>query len=231
MPIPMPNKNPKKPANWSKVSKQLSFWVFVILVPIAIIQFSGKGAEAAPEIPYTPLYDHELQTNNIDKVTIQAGRLLTGEFKQKVPVKGRLVSKFKGLLPTENSSDEVARDFYSRILLRQKNLELRDETSLHRNLLLELSRQQSTGLDSDLVDVVRLQLVIVQRSIGNLGRRLGALPRKLDDRDGHQYDENPERELLRNLAPVRRLLGILVRHRYRHYCKLAMYGKWRKFSA
>jgi cell division protease FtsH len=109
MPIQMPNKTPKKPTNWSKVSKQLSFWVFVILVPVAIIQFSGKGSDAAPEIPYTPQYDQELQKNNIDKVTIQAGRLLTGEFKQKVPVKGRLVQKFKVLLPTENSSDEVTR--------------------------------------------------------------------------------------------------------------------------
>ena len=109
MPIQMPNKTPKKPTNWSKVSKQLSFWVFVILVPVAIIQFSGKGADATPEIPYTPLYDQQLQANNIDKVTIQAGRLLTGEFKNKVPVKGRLVSKFKVLLPTENSSDEITR--------------------------------------------------------------------------------------------------------------------------
>ena len=109
MPIQMPNKTPKKPTNWSKVSKQLSFWVFVILVPVAIIQFSGKGSDSAPEIPYTPQYDQELQRNNIDKVTIQAGRLLVGEFKQKVPVKGRLVQKFKVTLPTENSSDEVTR--------------------------------------------------------------------------------------------------------------------------
>jgi cell division protease FtsH len=108
MPIQMPNKNPKKPTNWSKVSKQASFWVFVILVPVAIIQFSGKGADAAPEISYSQ-YDHELQKNNVDKVTIQAGRLLTGEFKEKIPVKGRLVQKFRSLLPTENSSDEVAR--------------------------------------------------------------------------------------------------------------------------
>ncbi|HEX9608098.1 MAG TPA: ATP-dependent zinc metalloprotease FtsH [Gemmatimonadaceae bacterium] len=104
----MPNKNPKKPTNWSKVSKQLSFWVFVILVPVAIIQFSGKGTDATPEISYTQ-YDQQLQKNNVDKVTIQAGRLLTGEFKEKVPVKGRLVQKFRSLLPTENSSDEVAR--------------------------------------------------------------------------------------------------------------------------
>src|SRR5687767_12118210 len=101
MPIQMPNKNaPKKPTNWSKVSKQLSFWVFVILVPVAIIQFSGKGSEAAPEISYTE-YTQQLQRDNIDKVTIQGGRALTGDFKQKAQVKGRNapVSRFKTLLP------------------------------------------------------------------------------------------------------------------------------------
>src|SRR3979409_872396 len=113
MPIQMPNKNPKKPTNWSKMSKQLSFWVFVILVPVAIIQFSGKGADAAPEISYTQ-YDQELQKNTVDKVTIQSGRLITGDLKARIPVKGRLVQRFKTLLPTENSSDEVAR-------LRQTN--------------------------------------------------------------------------------------------------------------
>ncbi|HZF73901.1 MAG TPA: ATP-dependent metallopeptidase FtsH/Yme1/Tma family protein, partial [Gemmatimonadaceae bacterium] len=105
----MPNKTPKKPTNWSKVSKQLSFWVFVILVPVAIIQFSGKGSDAAPEISYTPQYQDQLERNNVDKVTIQGGKLVTGEFKQKVPVKGRLVQKFKVMLPMENSADEVKR--------------------------------------------------------------------------------------------------------------------------
>jgi cell division protease FtsH len=104
----MPNKNPKKPTNWSKVSKQLSFWVFVILVPVAIIQFSGKGSDAAPEISYSQ-YDAELQKNNVDKVTVQAGRMVTGDFKQKINVKGRQVQKFRTLLPTENSSDEITR--------------------------------------------------------------------------------------------------------------------------
>ena len=107
--MPNNNKTPKKPTNWSKVSKQLSFWVFVILVPVAIIQFSGKGSEAAPEIAYTPDYDQQLQRGNIDKVVISGGRFVTGDFKQKVPIKGRLVQKFKVLLPMENSSDEVKR--------------------------------------------------------------------------------------------------------------------------
>jgi len=106
MPIQMPNKNPKKPTNWSKVSKQLSFWVFVILVPVAIIQFSGKGSDAAAEISYSE-YTKQLQADNVDKVTIQGGRSIVGDFKQKAPANGRLVSKFKTLLPMENSSEDL----------------------------------------------------------------------------------------------------------------------------
>ena len=117
MPIQMPNKTPKKPTNWSKVSKQLSFWVFVILVPVAIIQFSGKGADATPEIPYTPLYDQQLQANNIDKVTIQGGHSVSGEFRAPVTVAGHPVKKFNVRLPIDNSPDEVAR-------LRGKNVQI-----------------------------------------------------------------------------------------------------------
>jgi cell division protease FtsH len=102
----MPNKNPKKPTDWSRRSKQLSFWVFVILVPVAIIQFSAKGADAAPEISYTE-YTGQLQRDNIDKVTIQGGRALMGDFKNKISVKARLVQKFKVLLPMENSADDL----------------------------------------------------------------------------------------------------------------------------
>ncbi|HMF88358.1 MAG TPA: ATP-dependent metallopeptidase FtsH/Yme1/Tma family protein, partial [Gemmatimonadaceae bacterium] len=81
MPMQIPNKNnPKKPTNWSKVSKQLSFWVFVILVPVAIIQFSGKGSEAAPEISYSQ-YKQEVERGNVEKVTIQSGRQITGDFR------------------------------------------------------------------------------------------------------------------------------------------------------
>jgi hypothetical protein len=84
MPIQMPNKNPKKPTNWSKVSKQLSFWVFVILVPVAIIQFSGKGSDAAPEISYSQ-YDDQLQKNNVDKVTVQVEDQRQGPSRAEIP--------------------------------------------------------------------------------------------------------------------------------------------------
>ena len=121
--------------------------------------------------------------------------------------------------------------FVARVLHRQEDLELLDQAALYGNLVLEFAANESAALNGDLVDVVLLQLLAVLRRVGDFGRGVGSLPRKLDDRDGHEYDENPERELLRNLAPVRRFLWCLVWHLYRHYCKLAMYGKWRKFSA
>src|SRR5205814_3021371 len=107
--------------------------------------------------------------------------------------------------------------FVARVLHRKEDFELLDQAALYGNLVLEFAANESAALNGDLVDVVLLQLLAVLRRIGNFRRGVGSLPRKLDDRDGHEYDENPERELLRNLAPVRRFLWCLVWHLYRHY--------------
>ncbi len=108
MPIQMPSKPPKKQSNWARMSKQASFWVFVILVPVAIIQFSSKAADLAPIISYSQ-YDAELQHGNIDKVTIQAGNKIEGDFKNKVMINRHPVSKFNVRLPIDNSSDDLKR--------------------------------------------------------------------------------------------------------------------------
>ena len=120
MPV-LPNNSPpsggKKPqSKWAQRSKQLSFWVLIILIPVLFLQLqSGKG-EQAPEINYTQ-YDQELQRDNLAKVTIQSGRAITGEFKQKIAVNGREVRKFTTKLPIADSEDEVKR-------LRDKNVQI-----------------------------------------------------------------------------------------------------------
>jgi len=119
----MQNKNtpntPNKPKNWGKFSRNLSFWVFIILIPVAILQFSGKGAEAAPEISYTQ-YKQEVEKGNVEKVMIQSGRQITGDLRQKISVDKRLVSRFNVRLPMENSESEVA-------LLTKHNVQINAE--------------------------------------------------------------------------------------------------------
>ncbi len=117
-PVPKP---PRKPLNWGSVSKTISFWILVILIPVAFIQFSGRGAEQAPEISYTQ-YDRELSAGNVAKVNIEAGSAITGEFKKKVLVNRREVSKFNVRLPVEQSEDEVAR-------LRSQNVEIQAQAA------------------------------------------------------------------------------------------------------
>ena len=120
MPLPFPQGNgPKKPIQWGKFSKTLAFWVLLLLIPVIFITYSGGGADAAPTISYSQ-YDQELSHDNLSKVTIQAGKTITGDFRHKVLVNGHAVAHFNVRLPVENSSDEVAR-------LRAKNVQIEAE--------------------------------------------------------------------------------------------------------
>ena len=78
MPPTMPNP-PKKPANWSRVSKTLAFWVIVILIPVAFLQLTNGSRSDAAEIDYTT-YRQQLERGNVTAVTFQGDRYLVGEF-------------------------------------------------------------------------------------------------------------------------------------------------------
>jgi cell division protease FtsH len=106
MPVPTSPKSPKKDVNWGRLSKTLSFWLLILLIPVALIQLSGARSEQAPLINYTQ-YKAELDRDNIRKVKIQAGKYVTGEFKTPVPYDGRSVPKFNVRLPMENAQAEV----------------------------------------------------------------------------------------------------------------------------
>src|SRR5690242_1214740 len=106
MPVPIPPKSPKKDVNWGRLSKTLSFWLLILLIPVALIQLSGARSEQAPPINYTQ-YQQELGQNNIRRVKIQAGKYISGEFKTPIPFEGRQVPKFNVHLPMENAQAEV----------------------------------------------------------------------------------------------------------------------------
>lgn len=117
MPIQFPQGNgPKKPIQWGKFSKTLAFWVLLLLIPVIFITYSGGGSDSPTTVTYSQ-YDHELEQGNVTKATIQAGRAITGEFRNKVVVDNHAITHFNVRLPVENSSDEVAR-------LRAKNVQI-----------------------------------------------------------------------------------------------------------
>ena len=67
MPAPM-TPNPKKPFNWARFSKTLSFWILVILIPVAFLTWTGGRETQSPEIDYTA-YREQLERGNIKAVT------------------------------------------------------------------------------------------------------------------------------------------------------------------
>src|SRR5262245_36574081 len=105
MPVTIPPKH-KKEFSWGRFSKTLSFWILILLIPVELIQLSGARGDQAKEIKYTQ-YKDELDHDNIAKVTIQAGKVVTGDFKQKVTIGGQEAKRFTVRLPVENSEKEV----------------------------------------------------------------------------------------------------------------------------
>ncbi len=109
MPPSMPTP-PKKPANWSRVSKTLAFWVIVILIPVAFLQLTNGGRSDAAEITYTE-YRKEVDRGNVTAVTFQGDRYVVGQLATPIDAgrSARAAKRFSTKLPPEVADEEVAR--------------------------------------------------------------------------------------------------------------------------
>jgi cell division protease FtsH len=109
MPVPMSPKNGNKNNkgfNWGRFSKTLSFWVFILLIPVVLIQLAGPRSEATTEINYTD-YKSQLAKDNIKDVTVSAGKNITGSFRQPTVIGQKTAKKFSLQLPVANSQAEI----------------------------------------------------------------------------------------------------------------------------
>jgi len=102
--------NSKKPFNWGRFSKTLSFWILVILIPVAFLTWTGGRETQSPEIDYTA-YRQQLDLGNIKQVTFQPDNLMLGQFNQSVKIGTRDARKFTVRLPAGLSADESKRMF------------------------------------------------------------------------------------------------------------------------
>jgi cell division protease FtsH len=114
----MPQK-PKTPGKWGKASKLLSFWVLLVLLAGTLFTYMSGAKEAAPQISYTQ-YNQEVERGNVAAVTMQEGKLVTGDFRTRVQINNRPASRFTVLLPIKDSDREVTR-------LQEKGVQIRAE--------------------------------------------------------------------------------------------------------
>ncbi|HEX7977425.1 MAG TPA: ATP-dependent zinc metalloprotease FtsH [Gemmatimonadaceae bacterium] len=98
--------NNNKGFNWGRFSKTLSFWVFILLIPVVLIQLAGPRSEATTEINYTD-YRAQLAANNIKEVTVSAGKNITGTFRQATVIGQKTAKRFSLQLPVANSQSEI----------------------------------------------------------------------------------------------------------------------------
>ncbi|HKV52356.1 MAG TPA: ATP-dependent zinc metalloprotease FtsH [Gemmatimonadaceae bacterium] len=105
---------PKRDLNWGRISKTLSFWLLLILLPFVVIRLSGASTDSPAEIDYTT-YSQQLDQGNIQRVTIEDGKTIEGDFRSRVRVGNHDAAKFTVRLPVANDSKEVDR-------LREKNV-------------------------------------------------------------------------------------------------------------
>ena len=86
--------SPKKPFNVGRFSKTLSFWILVILIPIAFLTYGNGRESVAPVLDFNA-YRQQLDAGNIKSATFQTDNVLAGQFNQPVRVNNREARKFE----------------------------------------------------------------------------------------------------------------------------------------
>jgi cell division protease FtsH len=103
--------SPKKPFNWARLSKTLSFWILVFLIPLALMQYTGSRSSPAPEIDFTT-YHRQLDAGNVKQVMFQSGSdMLGGMFVQPVRIatEKRDAAQFTTRMPSTDGTEESKR--------------------------------------------------------------------------------------------------------------------------
>ncbi len=99
---------PKRRLSWGMLSRNLVFWMLIILIPIAFYHMIAANRDAAEEVSYSQ-FKSELDRNNIAEVEITSGKFVRGEFKRPITVESRPVERFSVILPIQDSEDFLSR--------------------------------------------------------------------------------------------------------------------------
>ncbi|MCZ6917780.1 MAG: ATP-dependent zinc metalloprotease FtsH [Gemmatimonadetes bacterium] len=95
---------PKSKLSWSSASKNLVFWMLIVMLSLAFYRMTVRGRDDHTEIDYT-LFRAQLDASNIASVEITDGKFIEGEFNSPVVVERRAVQAFSVVLPIQDSED------------------------------------------------------------------------------------------------------------------------------
>lgn len=116
---PLKPEKPKREFSWARLSKTVSFWILVILIPVVMLQALGARGDAERKVSYTTFLD-ELDAGNISSVTVQGGKTIVGVFKSPITVDNKSAKRF-----VVQSLDKIPDDVVAK--LREKNVQMTGE--------------------------------------------------------------------------------------------------------
>jgi cell division protease FtsH len=99
---------PNRKFSWGTVSRNLVFWLLIVLVPIAFYQMVGAGREQYLEVPYSA-FNQQVEAGNVEKVEITSGKFVRGELRSPVAIDNRKIERFSVVLPIQDSEEFVKR--------------------------------------------------------------------------------------------------------------------------
>ena len=98
---------PKGKMSWNATSKNLVFWMLIVLLSVAFYKMTVSRRDNHQEIPYTT-FRGELDKGNIATVEITDGKFVEGEFKRAI-VRDRSIQEFSVVLPIQDSEELLVR--------------------------------------------------------------------------------------------------------------------------
>ncbi len=93
---------PKGKMNWNSTSKNLVFWMLIVLLSVAFYRMTVSRRDDRREVPYTT-FRIELDNDNVATVEITDGKFIRGEFKRAIGMEGRSIQEFSVVLPIQDS--------------------------------------------------------------------------------------------------------------------------------
>jgi cell division protease FtsH len=102
------NRNQKTPSRWGRMSRGLSFWLLMFLIPVMIYQLSSSRQKELTRLEYWQLRA-QLAEANVDSVTVVAGERIEGKLRRPITAaNNKKVSDFWTEIPKGTTERVVA---------------------------------------------------------------------------------------------------------------------------